>query len=439
MRFLCIILVFIAGSASAMQSTGVTQIFNDPTPVSQALSRGDVAALRRLRQENQNPVVQRMAWAAERRVLLDLPGTLEASRDCLKIAEKNLHVSGLTVCGLLEASAEAAAGNLPEWAKLTMSTRDRVHALAAQRGKALGNVNVFSLVPDYAPLINRPVPQVMQLVPGRIPLHTGAVTVTASDWHNGGQVAYPNMANLRIDGKTTEVLVDTGSAQTTLRSSAVSAPPFMDWLLLAGIFGTSSSRSSLTQPAKLQFGSLIINDPFVATNDQIPVNILGLDVLSQLGRIIITSNHVDVLAPAMPGIECSSPLFSASDLPGTTRLPRMFIEIDGERQEVMIDTGRSGELVKTLPAGSVLPTGEVEHGVLQGIQGQQHRISVSKSVAVLTSGAAGQLTMSASVGNQPGNSQYVLGGDSLRKISLYLDFIGNKACLMPLATQQSAQ
>lgn len=46
--------------------------------------------------------------------------------------------------------------------------------------------------------------------------------------------------------------------------------------------------------------------------------------------------------------------------------------------------------------------------------------------------------MSTSTGNHPSKTRYVLGGGSLRKVSIYLDFITNKACLMSLGATQSA-
>ena len=431
MRSLYLLIGLVPSIASAAQSDGITQVFNDPTPVSQALSRGDVTALLQLQQDGSDPITRKMAKAAERRVLLDLPDTLQSSQDCLDAAEKTSHFGGMVVCGLLGASAQAAMGNLPAWAKLTLDSRDRIHALSAQRGKVLGNVDVFSLVPDYRPLVNRRAPRVTQLAPGRIPLHKGSVTVAAANWHGGGQVTYPNMANVLIDGKSAEVLVDTGAFQTTVRSSAVSTPPFMDWLLLAGVFGTSGSRSALTQPQKLQMESLVISEPFVATNDHLNVNLLGMDVLNRLGRIVLSAESIEIMGPGKSEHQCRSPLFAAPDLAGTASMPRMFIEMEGKRQEVMLDTGYNGELMEILPAGSKLPNGELEHSVTQGVQGQQRRTSVSRSVDVLTTGAPEKLTMSTSIGEHQSGTYYLLGSGGLKNVSVYLDFTNRKACLLP--------
>lgn len=431
MRALYLLIGIVPSIASAAQSDDITQVFNDPTPVSRALSRGDVTSLRRLQQNGNDPIMRKMAKAAERRVLLDLQGTLQSSQDCLDAAEKTSHFGGMVVCGLLEASAQAAMGNLPAWAKLTVDSRDRIHALSAQRGKVLGNVDVFSLVPDYRPLFNRRAPRVARLAPGRIPLHKGSVTVAAASWHGGGQVTYPNMANVLIDGKSTEMLVDTGAFQTTVRSSAVSTPPFMDWLLLAGVFGTSGSRSALTQPQKLQMESLTISEPFVATNDHLNVNLLGMDVLSRLGRMVLSAESIEIMEPARSGPVCRSPLFVAPDLAGTASMPRMFIDMEGKRQEVMLDTGYNGELMEVLPVGSKLPIGELEHSVTQGVQGQQRRSSVSRSVDVLTTGGPAKLTMSTSIGEHSVGTYYLLGGGGLKNVSVYMDFINRKACLLP--------
>lgn len=73
MQFLAIAVLLASSSAAVAQPASITQVFNDPTPVSRALSEGDVATLRRLQANGSNPVVQKMAKAAERRVLLTYP------------------------------------------------------------------------------------------------------------------------------------------------------------------------------------------------------------------------------------------------------------------------------------------------------------------------------------------------------------------------------
>lgn len=421
-------------SAGAIDSEGITQIFNDPTPVSQALAQGDVASLRRLQSNTPNPVVEKMAKAAERRVLLDLPGARAASDDCVTHAQQAKHLAGLTVCGGLRAGVEAVAGDLPAWARLTGEARERLRNIAAARGKTLGNIDVFTRIPDYAALAARPTPSVRKHAQGRIPLYAGVVKVAYGEGHGGGEVDYPNMAQIQIEGISTQALVDTGSALTVVRPSALKAPAFMDGFALSGVLGVSSARSTVAQPKTLQWGSLVIAQPLVAASDQIPVNLLGLDVLSKLGRAIIGKDGIQILAPGADAPACQAPLFSAVDVSGAQTVPRMFITVDGKRQEAMLDTGNSGELMEALPVGALLPAGPAQHSVVQGVQGQQRRTSISRDVTVQTLGGSARLQMSTSVGTHPSRTRYVLGGGSLRRIDIYLDFTDNKACVMPLGS-----
>ncbi|MDI9248486.1 retropepsin-like aspartic protease [Stenotrophomonas sp. RS-48] len=438
MRPLLLALLLVSSCAGAAETTRVTQIFNDPTPVSQALAQGDVAALRQLQVNATNTVVKKMARAAERRVLLDVPGAREASDECIQMAQQTTHLAGLTVCGALRAGVEVVAGDLPAWARLSMQARERVRAAAEKRGKTLGNVDVFTRIPDYAAMAGRPAPKVDSSGQGRIALNTGTVTVASSQDHDGGRVAYPNMAQLQIDGKTLEVLVDTGSALTIVHPAAITAPPLMEGFTLSGVLGDSQQRSRIAQPQTLQFGPLIISQPLVSVSERIPANLLGLDVLSRLGRVLIGKDGLQVLAEGSAAPACDAPMFSAADLSGTQTVPRLFITVDGKRQEAMLDTGNSGELMEALPIGVALPAGPVQHSVVQGVQGQQRRASVAREAIVQTLDGSAELQMSTSTGNHPSKTRYVLGGGSLRKVSIYLDFITNKACLMSLGATQSA-
>lgn len=430
MQFLAIAVLLASSSAAVAQPASITQVFNDATPVSRALSEGDVATLRRLQANGSNPVVQKMAKAAERRVLLDLPGSRAAADECIQAAQQATHLAGLTVCGALRAGAEATAGDLPAWARLSLEAHERVRAAAAGRGKALGHVDVFTRIPDYAALAARPAPRVTANAQGRIVLHAGKVIVAPDQSHDGGAVGYPNMVNLEIDGKPTEALVDTGSALTIVHPSAVTAPTLMEGFLLSGALGTSNERSALAQPQTLTLGTLAISKPLISVSDKIPANLLGLDVLSRLKRFIITQDELQPVASTASAPACNAPLFSAADLSGTQTAPRLFITVNGKRQEAMLDTGNSSELVESLPLGSSLPPGPVLQSVVQGVQGQQRRLSVQREVTVQTSSGPVKLQMTTSVGNHPTKTRYTLGAGSLRSLNIYLDFVDNKACLL---------
>lgn len=430
MRYLTIALLLASTTSTAAEPAEVTQIFNDPTPVSRALAEGDVVTLRQLQKNASNEAVQKMAAAAERRVLLDLPGTRKASEECIQAAQQATHLAGLTVCGALRAGAEAAAGDLPAWARLTVEAQERVRAAAGTRGRALGTIDVFARVPDYAALAARPAPMVREQAKGHIALHAGTVQVAAGESHDGGAVSYPNMANVEIEGKVVEVLVDTGSALTIVHPSALTAPTLMEGFPLSGAFGTSNERSTLAQPQTLKLGTLKITNPIISASDKIPANLLGLDVLSRLERVIITQDELQPVASTSTAPACKSPLFSAADLSGTQTVPRLFIAVNGKRQEAMLDTGNSSELVESLPLGSSLPPGPVIQSVVQGVQGQQRRLSVQREVTVQTSSGPVKLHMTTSVGNHPTKTRYTLGAGSLRTLNIYLDFVDNKSCLL---------
>ena len=430
MRHLTIALPLASTATASAGPAEVTQIFNDPTPVSKALAEGDVVTLRQLQANASNEVVQKMAGAAERRVLLDLPGTRKASDECIQVAQQAKHLAGLTVCGALRAGAEAAAVDLPAWARLTVEAQERVRAAAGTRGKVLGTIDVFARVPDYPELAARPVPTVREKANGHIALHASTVQVAAGESHDGGSVSYPNMANVEIEGKVAEVLVDTGSALTIVRPSAITAPTLMEGFLLSGALGTSNERSALAQPQTLKLGTLAISKPLISVSDKIPASLLGLDVLSRLERVIITQDELQPVASTSTAPACNSPLFSAADLSGTQTVPRLFITVNGRRQEAMLDTGNSSELVESLPLGSPLPPGPVLQSVVQGVQGQQRRLSVQREVTVQTSSGPVKLQMTTSVGNHPTKTRYTLGAGSLRTLNIYLDFVDNKACLL---------
>jgi len=142
-----------------------------------------------------------------------------------------------------------------------------------------------------------------------------------------------------------EFLIDTGATRSILSHN------FAKSINLDVTPGFSKERregqvrsTALVEPVNLTIGGIEIKDISFSDNDGIDINILGLDVIRQLGPVLLSDKVVRILGNAWKYTGCTTGLRVTSDPWGRYWNLRSPMKVDGIERLVMADTGMSGLL-----------------------------------------------------------------------------------------------
>lgn len=142
-----------------------------------------------------------------------------------------------------------------------------------------------------------------------------------------------------------EFLVDTGATRSFLtqgfaHSVGLKTTPGFVHERRAGRI----ARTSLVDPVTLNIGGIELRDFSFAESDGVQLNIIGLDVLRQLGPLLLSDEVLRLLGPSWRHTGCTAPLRVASDPWARYWEMRAPMKIDGVDRLAFVDTGMSGLL-----------------------------------------------------------------------------------------------
>lgn len=166
------------------------------------------------------------------------------------------------------------------------------------------------------------------------------------------------------------------------------------------------------------------------------VNLIGLDVLKQLGAFRITRHAIDVYGTSQARPACTQPLLLASDVWGHSVRATVALPINGTLQTALIDTGSSAYLSGDKAAVDELALSYGHRVRLRDISGHARAARVGQANAeVRLAGHTINLTFGVfSDTSLPWH--YVLGSGALVDMDFYFDFPGRHSCQLAHADLQ---
>ena len=410
--------------------------FQDGSGIAKALLSADRDMLARLPEQWPGTLVELAAPVALARVDGRLDEAITAGEACLAEARKARQFVPVTLCGLLKAGALERRGDLVAWARETERTRRIAKQLAAELDlkTPVDRVDVYAQVPDVNPLMERESSTTAERGESNDALASVPYVPTPDVARVLG-----NVVRFRIDDRYANGVIDTGSRQT-LVVPTLAPPAFMDWIWLSERSQRPGTRTRLAQAGELQIGDLRILRPFLVTHPAASMNnfdaIIGLDVLSRFGKVLIEEQGVDASAARLESLRCDNPLTFASDVAGLKGWIYLRLNIDGVDRNVAITTGKATELTRWIPADQPMPPADEQLVVADDFGGAYYVKERQMSSWLVAGGEL--IPVQTRVRRAPpgGKGGFAIGAGILRKASIFLDFDNRKACLVPKVSLQ---
>lgn len=152
-----------------------------------------------------------------------------------------------------------------------------------------------------------------------------------------------------LDGKHRDVasdfIVDTGSTRSILNERFARSLG----LKITNNFHRDTIGASreilfnLADPVDLKFGELTLENASFSTSESVPVNIIGMDLLRQLGAVEISKEGFKILGRDL-NHSCKDNFRLTSLIWGSPMAPRIPAIIRGREELVLLDTGSSTSL-----------------------------------------------------------------------------------------------
>lgn len=275
-------------------------------------------------------------------------------------------------------------------------------------------------------------------------------------WPRSGELTTPTAARSRLamstkasvpvvrgkilggmDGRRRDIesdfIIDTGATRSHISRNTAQA------MGLAVTDGFSEDNSQpdhpitigLAAPVDVQLGDLHFSNVAFTVTDQIDFNIIGLDLLYQLGPFVLKTDALELLQ-ALPADTCRQPLTTTSSLWGEQYSLRMPMRI-GEREElVLLDTG----LNAPLEASGINLATYPQEGLVQEqrwtMYGKQPVRYAEASAPVAFSGRTA--TLQTQITDKPANVfpvSWTLGFALREDYDYYFDVASGRGCLSP--------
>lgn len=230
-----------------------------------------------------------------------------------------------------------------------------------------------------------------------------------------------------------EFLVDTGAARSFLspgfaRSVGLKITPGFVHEQRAG----RVARTSLVDPVTLIVGGVELRDFSFAESDGVKLNIIGLDVLRQLGPLLLTDKTLRLLGPAWKHTGCTTPLRIASDPWARYWELRSPMKIDGVDRLPQVDTGLTGLLEVRGLRGEQAAGESWQEAPVTTMFGLVDRRVRMVQMPVAGNGMDGKIAVSVVEPVPPLPPEtWLLGGGVLATRDLLMNLDGNLLCLRP--------
>lgn len=228
-----------------------------------------------------------------------------------------------------------------------------------------------------------------------------------------------------------EFLVDTGAARSFLspgfaRSIGLETTPGF----VHEQRGGRIARTSLVDPVTLIIGGIELRDFSFAESDGVKPNIIGLDVLRQLGPLLLNDEVLRLLGPAWKHTGCTTPLRIASDPWARYWELRSPMKIDGVDRLPQIDTGLTGLLEVRGLRGEQGVGGSWQEAPVATMFGRVDRRVRMVQMPVVGNGMDGKIAVSVVEPVSPLPPEtWLLGGGVLATRDLLVNLDSNLLCL----------
>ena len=188
---------------------------------------------------------------------------------------------------------------------------------------------------------------------------------------------------------------------------------------------------SLAAPVDFDLGPIHMKDVSFTVTDTMPFNLIGLDLLYQLGPLVLRQESLEMLEE-LPAAGCDRPLAVTSTLWGSQYSLRLPMRIGKSPQLVLLDTGASlplemsGINLMGYPAQALVERRRIT------MYGIEHVRYAEATAPVMFSGLTA--TLPVQVTDQPANvfpASMKLGYSLHEDYDYYMDVANGRACLAP--------
>ncbi len=377
-----------------------------------AMALGDSAQLEVLRSGASNPVIKELLEAYTARTELRIKDSnLHADR-CAQLARADLpkyYMSNVR-CRALRAGNELVNGDYSRWSRRLLGALDDVGEFAREEirrelpGKYTDDVRLY--YPGTVSLSTIPGPGATF---SKANAGTSVPRVPVAEAPNPG----PFWVEAKINGVPTQFVLDTGGSATviggrTARELGLNHENLMGRVDYDMVLSGKRVSTRFGKIDSLQLGDFSAkNVTALISDDESVLNIIGLDLISNMGGLRISSSQLTFESVS----SCAGKLRLASNLEGTTKAVVGTIDLDGKPVTTDIDTG-SGPLLITYGSGGNLVN---EHINVNGISG-----SITPSIAP-----------------HPLGAKFNLGTEILRNYDIVLNIEDAHFCLVKKRSLQA--
>lgn len=370
-----------------------------------AMALGDSAQLRVLSSGASDPVTKELLSGYTARTELRIKDSNTHADRCAQLARADLpkyYMSNVR-CRALRAGNELVNGDYFEWSRRLLGSLDDVTDFAREEirrelpGKYTDNVKLYYPGTVSLSTIPGPGPTFSRAKEG-----TSIPRVPVDEAPNPG----PFWVEAKVNGVPSRFVLDTGGSATVI-GWRTARELGLDKESLKGRVDYDLVLSGERVPTRfgkirsLQLGDFSAkNITALISDDENVINIIGLDLISNMGGLRISSDRLTFESAD----SCNGKLRLASDLAATQKAIVGTIDLDGASVPADIDTGNGALL---LAYGS-------------GTNSVNERINVN--------GVSGSIT--ASVGPHPLGAKFNLGTEILGSYDMVLNVGAAQFCLM---------
>lgn len=408
----------LAGMASASTPTAVPMNINDSYGVLQAMERGDIDALKYL-SSNGDAAQQMIATVALLRATTDLERSSKASRECVQRARAAKSNDVVLICGLINAGNDLVTGRPGKWADKVAYLRQELYPSYRKLHGEDFSIHPLEYIRDPASFAG--LPDATYMING-----AGAMlpfTRFTKGPLDPVSTVSPVGIDVWFDDAAIKAILDTGSFMTLLNT------PTAKKLNLNTRPGWMQNMSLAVVP-DVRIGPLQARQVAVAVTSNFVVNVIGLDLIRQLGAIQFKSDGVHVLSSDSAQLaSCHEQLRVGSALLPTGYRIAVPIRVDGKIEWAGLDTGASEFITRyggPQPEADQLPSGKYEVTVnVNGIRKSQRR-----SVDAIIDVGDGPYKRSMRVEPLPSDVHpyYMLGLPGAQAAELLIDFRQRHLC-----------
>ncbi|WAT15044.1 retropepsin-like aspartic protease [Xanthomonas fragariae] len=389
--------------------------------------RGEVSPLEKL--SNSDGLAKLPAKAGLFRVESNFDASNKAVEECLKdrkvLAQKG--AGALYLCKSLQAGNSLALGDIAGWARTMLDVRKIYLENIKPSFKAGDDAEAITWPHFEAFLVRRQsgILKPTTTTSVTLPLvNAGGVPVVKATIHGG------------LDGKRRDVIsdfvVDTGSTRSILNERFARSLG----LKITNNFNRDAIGASrevlfnLADPVDLKMGELTLQDVSFSTSNDVPINIIGMDLLRQFGAVEMSKESFKILGRDSRQV-CNDNFRLTSLIWGSPMTPRIPAIIRGREELVLLDTGSSTSLEASGIDLTGFPQKDLRTKRIVDLLGER-TISYAESTVTMVLNSR-TFNINASVTDQKGMVfpvSWRMGYDLISKSKLYLDAMHGRACLI---------